>query len=195
MPSGYIWRYRFGNFISAIVNYKKFLSNLKFEIGDSWDRKKETTEIVSQIFGEERDRMLNAFEEWKNKYKTSMVIPANSTGFMSSLFQKLYEENGALRHTEKVADYSKGFKESLIIIENLLEVYDNKFSERNDWLDSAEQEMPWNKYSYKEIFKKCPFIQYLLDEDNYERIAPMVYKLFKQMINYEYYVFIEEEET
>lgn len=193
LPEGYIWKYRFGNFIDSIYNYDSWLPEVEKEAigqmrGQLRGRKdyEELGRKMEKMYEQEVQEFQDRMDAWKEKYGTAMVIPAYSGEIMNALFGELYGGNGQLRYTDTERLFKKGIRKAFGVIRQTLEKYDAYFDRNRVLLTEDEKESQWHKYSYTDIFLECPLIDYMMDEECNNLVGEGLYRIASDILTYNY---------
>ena len=171
--------FRFGNFVNCVFDYNNRITKFSELLKRSGKLTKYEEKMIEDIAAV----LINEFDAWKNKYKTTRVIPFDSVEFMFAIFDKLYGSSGVFQAFESGAQYVEMYKDALDTIAETLGSYDDYYKDiRNknalDGNDVIMNELK-KEWSYKEVYEYCPFIKYMKEQDIADSVIPYYIGLFK----------------
>lgn len=161
---------RFGNFIDIIFDYRKRITDIAdlLKTLECFQQKEEEIQTAC-------DGLIDEFDKWANRFKTTRVIPFDSIEFMFNVFDRLYGTEGAFEKLAEISQDSYGemYVNAINDIEKLLEQYDEYYADvRKKYCinyGSERENIPVElDHTYSEVYKECPFIKYMQNDKKIE---------------------------
>lgn len=167
--------HRFGNFIDIIFDYESRISQITtfLKNQDCYAERKEKIQSASAD-------LLKDIKSWEHKYGTTCVIPFDSVEFMFNLFEELYGTRGIIGRYTLNNTYCNTYKQALDKIEEILSAYDEFYEKvRNKYSTDSSGLLPAEfQRKYADVFKKCPFIKYMQDDKERNKIIEKYVSFF-----------------